>query len=385
MSTPVVPARRRLDGIDVVRGLIMILMALDHTRDFFGSPVAVTATLPLFFTRWITHFCAPTFALLTGTSARLALARKGCAGLSRFLLTRGLWLVLLEVTVVRCLVYQFNVDYHTTLLLVLWSLGCSMILLAALVWLPDWAIAALAVVLIAGHNLLDGLRVASPLWSLVHRQGFLLNTPEHTVFVAYPLVPWIAVVALGYVLGRVYSWVPTLRQAFLFPTGLMLTLAFVALRLLNLYGDPAKWQHGDTFGRTLISFLNVTKNPPSLIFLLMTLGPALILLSLFDSGAPKWMQPAVIIGRVPLFYYIGHFFLLHAAAVVICLVINGSAHWMFASPDLGNYPFTQPPGWGSGLVTVYIMWAVVVMTMYGACRWFAALKQRRRDWWLSYL
>lgn len=362
----------------------MIVMALDHTRDFFGTPAPVTSSGALFFTRWITHFCAPVFFLLTGTGARLSLARKGRPALSRYLLTRGLWIVFLEVVVVRCLAYQFNVDFRVTLLLDLWALGWAMVVLAALVWLPDVALIAIGLAMVVGHNLFDGVRSAHPLWVLLHQQGFLLNSPEHTVFVAYPLIPWIGVSILGFTLGKVYGWVSTLRQAFLFSLGGVMSVACVVLRLINGYGDPSRWRHMDTVSHTLISFFNVTKQPPSLLFLLMTLGPALILLSIADLGTPSSMRPAVMIGRVPLFYYIGHFFLLHAAAAAACLVTYGSAHWMFESPDLGNYPFTQPPGWGVGLPMVYMLWVAVVVAMYPACAWFAALKQRRRDWWLSY-
>ena len=385
MSTSGVFTRRRLDSVDFLRGAIMIVMALDHTRDFFSVAAPITGTLPLFLTRWITHFCAPVFFLLTGTSARLSLARKGRRGLSRYLLTRGLWIGFLEVVVVRCLAYQFNVDFRVTMLLDLWALGWAMVLLAALVWLPDTALIAIGVAMIGGHNLLDGVRSAQPLWVVLHQPGFLLNSTAHTVFVAYPLIPWVGVTILGFVLGRTYEWVGTLRQALLFPLGCVMSLLFLVGRWVDVYGEPVKWRHMGTASQTLISFLNVTKQPPSLLFLLMTLGPALIVLSIADHKTPRWLQPAVTIGRVPLFYYIGHFFLIHAAAVATSLVINGRAHWLFESPDLGHYPFTQPPGWGVSLPTVYLIWLAVVCAMYPACRWFAALKQRRRDWWLSYL
>jgi uncharacterized membrane protein len=213
-----VRARTRLESIDVVRGVIMILMALDHTRDFFGSLAQsptnlATASAPLFLTRWVTHFCAPVFFLLTGTGAYLSLGRRSRGELSRFLLTRGLWLIFLELVIVRCLAYQFNVDYRVTMLLVLWALGWAMILLAALVHLPAGVAAAIGVLMIAGHNLFDGFRAASPLWSILHSPGFVLNTPDHVVFAAYPLIPWVGVTEAGYALGQVYSWDAARRRS----------------------------------------------------------------------------------------------------------------------------------------------------------------------------
>jgi uncharacterized membrane protein len=384
------PRRARLEAVDVVRGVIMVIMALDHTRDFFGIPGQnptnlATASAALFLTRWITNFCAPVFFLLTGTGAYLSLRRKSAAGLSRYLLTRGTWLIFLELVLVRCLAYQFNVDYKVTMLLVLWALGWAMIALAALVRLRPAVVTAIGLVLIAGHNLFDGVRLASPLWSILHAPGFVLNTPDHVVFVGYPLIPWVGVTAVGFGLGQVYSWDAARRRAVLMRLGLASIAAFLVLRGINVYGDPARWtsQHSALF--TALSFLNTTKYPPSLLFLLMTLGPALLFLRLVDGRTPAVLAPARVIGKVPLFYFVLHFVLIHLLAVVICYARSGSAHWLFESPDLGNYPFTPPPGWGFSLATVYLLWAAVVLSMYPLCRWFAGVKQRRSDPWLSYL
>ena len=368
----------------------MIVMALDHTRDFFGIPGQnptnlATASAPLFLTRWITHICAPVFFLLTGTGAALSLRRKSRAELSRFLITRGLWLIFLEIVVLRCLSYQFNVDYRVTMLLVIWALGWAMITLAALVHLRTSIIAAIGVIMIAGHNLLDGARLSGPIWSILHSPGFVINDPAFTVFVAYPLIPWLGVTAAGFALGRIYEWESARRRAFLLRAGVGLTLAFIVLRAINLYGDPSLWTRQATASFTALSFLNTTKYPPSLLFLLMTLGPALLLLRSVDRGTPALLRPALIIGKVPLFYYVLHFTLIHLLAVVVCYLRYGTAHWMFESPDLGNFPFTPPPNWGYSLPVVYLVWAVVVLAMYPLCRWFAALKQRRREAWLSYL
>ena len=390
MNPSVASSRARVESVDVVRGVIMIIMALDHTRDFFGIPGQnptdlANASAALFLTRWITHFCAPVFFLLTGTGAYLSLRRKSQSELSRFLFTRGLWLIFLEVVVVRCFAYQFNFDYRVTMLLVIWALGWSMIVLSALVRLPASVVTAIGAVIIVGHNLLDSVRSANPLWSILHSPGFVLNTPAHVVFVGYPLIPWIGVTAVGYGLGQVYSWDAERRRTSLLRLGLALSVAFLVLRGINIYGDPSSWMPQKTAVFTVLSFMNTTKYPPSLLFLLMTLGPAMIFLSSVDRGTPKVLRPALVIGNVPLFYYMLHFALIHLLAVVVCYVRYGSAHWMFESPDLGHYPFSPPPGWGFSLPVVYLTWAFVVITMYPLCRWFAAVKQRRTDAWLSYL
>lgn len=385
------PTRRtRLESVDVARGVIMIVMALDHTRDFFGIPGQNptdlgSASAALFLSRWVTHFCAPVFFLLTGTGAYLSLRRKTTSELSRYLFTRGLWLIVLEVVVMRCLAYQFNVDYRVTMLLVLWALGWAMIALSVLVRLHVTAVAAFGVVLIAGHNLLDGVKSASPIWSILHSPGFVLNTPEHVVFVAYPLIPWIGVTAIGFALGQIYGWDAERRRAFLLRVGLALCVAFVAIRAANVYGDPSPWTAQKSALFAALSFLNTTKYPPSLLFLLMTLGPALLLLRAVDGGTPRLLRPALVIGKVPLFYFFLHFFLIHLLAVLVCLARYRSAHWMFESPDLGHYPFSAPPGWGYPLPVVYAVWVLVVLATYPLCRWFAGLKQRRSDPWLSYL
>ena len=382
--------RPRLDSVDVVRGVIMIIMAIDHTRDYFGIPGQnptnlATASAALFFTRWITHFCAPVFFLLTGTGAYLSLRKKTPAELARFLVTRGLWLIVLEATVVRCFAYQFNVDYHFTILLILWALGWSMITLGLLVRLPAAMVTAFGAMLIVGHNAFDGVRSTNVLWTILHGQGFVLNAPGRAVFVAYPLIPWIGVTAVGFGLGQVYAWDADRRRRFLTRVGLALTAAFVIVRGINHYGDPSHWTAQKTALFTVLSFLNTTKYPPSLLFLLMTLGPALLFLRAVDGHTPSVLRPALTIGRVPLFYFMLHFTLIHLIAVVVCVVRYGSAHWMLESPDISKYPFTTPPGWGYSLSGVYLVWAIVVVTMYPLCRWFAAVKQRRSETWLSYL
>ncbi|HZW80394.1 MAG TPA: heparan-alpha-glucosaminide N-acetyltransferase domain-containing protein [Candidatus Deferrimicrobiaceae bacterium] len=381
--------RVRIEAIDVVRGVIMILMALDHVRDFFGNSGLnptdpATTTVPLFFTRWITHFCAPVFFLLTGTGAYLSLRKKSKRELSRFLFTRGLWLIFLELTVTRCLGWQFNFDYHVTLLLVLWALGWSMIVLSALVYLPAFAVTAFGVVMIATHNLLDSVDSSNPLWSILHSPNFILNRPGRIVFVTYALVPWIGVTAAGYGLGQIYRWPSERRKPFLLRLGIGLTAAFLVLRGINYYGNPVPWSTQKSAIYTALSFLNTTKYPPSLLYLLMTLGPALLFLGAVDGRTPQWLRPALIVGKVPMFYYLLHIPLIHLIAVTVCYVRYGQVHWMFESPGLAQFPITPPPGWGYSLPIVYLIWFVVVLTLYPMCRWFAGLKQRRSDAWLSY-
>jgi uncharacterized membrane protein len=381
--------RARLESVDVVRGVIMVIMALDHTRDFFGQPGSptnlATASVALFFTRWITHFCAPVFFLLTGTGAFLSLRKRTKPELSRFLFTRGLWLIFLELTLFRCLAVQFNFDYHITIINVLWALGWAMIVLSVLVYLPAWAITTFGVVMIAMHNLLDPIDSANPFWSVLHSPNVIFSSRGHTVLVAYPLVPWVGVTAAGYGLGQIYAWTAARRQAFLLRLGIGLSMAFVVLRAINIYGDPFRWTTQRSAVFTALSFLNTTKYPPSLLFLLMTLGPALIFLWAVDAHTPRLLRPALIIGKVPMFYFLLHFAFIHLLAVVICYARYGHIHWMFESPDIANFPITQPPGWGLTLPFVYLLWAFVVLAMYPICNWYAAVKQRSNNPLLSYL
>jgi uncharacterized membrane protein len=381
--------RARLESVDVVRGIIMIVMALDHTRDFFGAPGSptnlATASIALFFTRWVTNICAPVFFLLTGTGAWLSLRKRTQPELSRFLLTRGLWLIFLDLVLFRCLAVQFNFDYHTTIITVLWALGWAMIVLSMLVHLPPSVVTAFGIAMIATHNLLDSIKSANPLWSILHSPNIILVTPGHIVFLAYPLIPWIGVTAVGYGLGQIYAWETARRRTFFLRLGIGLTIGFVVLRAINIYGDPYRWATQRTPIYTVLSFLNTTKYPSSLLFLLMTLGPALLLLWAVDTHTPRLLRPALLIGKVPMFYYLLHFALIHVLAVIICYARYGHIYWMFESPDLAHYPVTPPPGWGLPLPLVYLIWAFVVLAMYPLCRWYATLKQRRNNPWLSYL
>lgn len=381
-------SRTRIESVDVLRGVVMIIMALDHTRDFFGTFGAnptnlATTTAPLFFTRWITHICAPTFFLLTGTGAGLASASRSKSELSRYLIVRGLLLIVLELTLIRGLAYQFNFDYQVTLLLVIWALGWSMIFLGLIVFLPIPAIAAIGLALIVGHNAFDTVPWNNPLWSILHRPGFVLQG-DRTVFVAYPLIPWIGVTAVGYALAQVYRWEAARRRRFLLQAGAGALVAFVLLRASNLYGDPFPWSRQDSPLFTVMSFLNASKYPPSLLFLLMTSGMSLLFLRWTDAGIPAFLRPTVHYGRAPFFYFVAHFALIHLLAVIVAFSIHGTAHWMFESPTLAEYPFTPPPEWGFTLPVVYAVWFLVVAALYVPCRKVAALKATGRYPWLSY-
>jgi uncharacterized membrane protein len=374
----------RVSSIDILRGLVMVLMALDHVRDFFADvrfdPLDLSqASGPLFLTRWITHFCAPIFVFLAGVSAYLTGRRCTRAELSRFLFTRGLWLVVLEVTLMS-LVWTFNVRYeHGLFLQVIWAIGVSMIVLAALVHLPLRAIATFSIVIILGHNLLDGIEPQSlgawaPLWSLLHVQG-----PIPHAFVAYPLIPWIAVMSLGYCVGAQFELAPQQRtQRFIYFGAASLTV-FVLLRTTNLYGDPADWSLQSTTLHTLLSFVDVQKYPPSLQYLLLTLGTAFLLLATLESARSKFSEVLRTFGRVPLFFYVLHIALAHLAAGIIALATG------YGTALLSDDFMSIPEQWGFGLPVVYLAWLLVVATLYPACRWFAAVKRRRDDWWLSYL
>jgi uncharacterized membrane protein len=381
--------RPRIESVDILRGVVMILMTLDHTREFFGNPAAnptdlQATTAPLFFTRWITHFCAPTFFLLTGTGAFLARRRKSIPELSRFLFTRGLWLIFLEVVVSRGFGWQFNFNYRVTALLVLWALGWAMITLSALVYLPPSVIGAFGVLMIALHNLLDSVRSTNLLWSILHVPNALVTTPRFSIFEGYPLIPWIGVTAAGYSLGQIYGWPVERRRRFLLRLGLVSAALFIVIRAINIYGDPRPWAHQKSAVFTVLSFLNTNKYPPSLLYLLMTLGPALLLLCAMESGTPRWMKPALIFGKVPMFYYLVHIPLIHLFAIAVCYARYGTAYWMFESNDLLSFPVSSPPGWGYSLPVVYLVWLIVVVALYPLCRWFAGVRQRRSDPWLSY-
>ena len=389
-TTSVSSGRSRLASIDRLRGLVIVLMALDHVRDYFtnfafDSTDLEHTTPAMFFTRWITHYCAPTFILLAGISARLVSFRTSRSALQRFLVSRGAWLVLLEFTVVT-FVWNFNFRYPMGLVMqVIWAIGASMCALAGLVALPAPAVGAIGALMIVGHNLLDGISPKvfgawAPLWNIVHVSG---RTPFGVAL--YPLVPWIGVMALGYALGVIYLWDAARRQRMLLALGVASCVAFVALRGLNGYGDPSHWSSQKDAVFTLLSFLKVTKYPPSLLYLLMTLGPASWLLACFERidngshGWGGWSKVFETFGRVPLFAYVVHLALAHLLAGLV------AAAQGFGVTILTNIFIAYPDAWGFGLAGVYCAWLTVVELLYPLCVWFAAWKSRHKQWWVAYL
>lgn len=393
-------ARARLYSVDALRGVVMVIMALDHVRDFFHvyaktfDPLDPAKTwTALFFTRWVTHFCAPTFVFLAGTGAFLSTRRgRTKKELSRFLLTRGLWLILLEVTLVR-FGWLFNFDYHFVLLQVIWAIGWGMIALAGLVFLPVRFVAAFGLATILLHNLLDRFRAADFgewrwLWVVLHEANVTMPKPGYLFLVAYPLVPWVGVMAAGYAFGQILTLGREGRRRILFRIGFAAVALFVVLRALNFYGDPLRWavqERGPWF--TFLSFLNTQKYPPSLLFLLMTLGPSIVALALFDRAREPGplMRPFVVFGRVPMFYYLLHVPIMHVVAIVLAYVRYGHFEWFFMNWLSPGQPQLEPEGYGYGLWVVYAVWLGVVAALYPLCRWFAGVKARRRDAWLSYL
>jgi uncharacterized membrane protein len=390
-DSPPAAFAERVRGLDVLRGLVIVLMVIDHVRYFLSSarfdptdPAQTTAAL--FFTRWITHFCAPVFMLLAGAGAYLSLGRgRTKSEASRFLLTRGLWLLVLELTVAR-FGWQFNLDYGFSSALVFWALGWSMIALAALVWLPVPWVAAFGLLMIAGHNLFDGVSAddwgpLGWLWTILHQPGALALGSGARFFVLYPLIPWIGVMAAGYSFGRLATLPPSRRDRIYLALGAGLTAGFLLLRLSNWYGDPAPWTAQESGGRTILSFLNTTKYPASLLFLLMTLGPAIALLPVLERARGPLAEALLTIGRVPLFFWLLHVPLIHLVALGFSLARYGEIiPWLVRNP-----PTPLPGGYGYGLGVVYAVTFAVVAGLYPLCRWYAGVKRRRRDPWLSYL
>lgn len=389
----------RLFSIDALRGLVMIIMALDHVRDFFHasaaifSPTDLTRTTPiLFFTRWITHFCLPVFMFAAGMGVFFYGQRRTKGQLARFLLARGLWFIALELTVMQ-FAYNFNFSFRfLILLLILWIFGICMLAMAALVYLPARFLAVLSIAVIVLHNCLDGIPASrfgsfAWAWNLLHQPG-VIQVAGKPVLVTYTFLPWIGVMAAGFCFARIFQLEPQARQRIMLRTGAALTLVFIVLRAINHYADPAPWSQQKSLVFTLLSFLNCTKYPGSLDFILMTLGPALLVLAWFDRLTLKDTNPLIVFGRVPMFYFILHFYLIHILVVLAAWLRygNSTAHFIFNPvPSMGGPATLFPANFGYSLWTVYGIWLLVVILLYPLCRWFAGVKATRRDWWLSYL
>jgi uncharacterized membrane protein len=389
----------RIASIDIIRGAVMVLMAVDHVRVYSGLP-AGGPTPGIFFTRWITHFCAPAFVFLAGTSAFLYGRRH--QDLPRFLWTRGIWLVLLELTVIR-LAWTFNLDFaHYLLAGVIWVIGWCMILLALLVRLPTVAVGMIGVLVIASHNLLDGYAGAlsrtlgndatAALWKILYI-GFWagpirLGESGPQLWVLYSIVPWVGVIAAGYGFGSLMTAEPARRRRLCLQLGLGATALFLLLRGFNLYGDPSSWGGPAAAGRPgmprLLSFLNTSKYPASLDFLLMTLGPTIALVPLLEHARGVVARWLIVFGKVPFFFYLLHIPLIHALAIGVSALRQGRVNpWLFTNHPMANPP--APEGYTWPLWQLYATWLVAVLLLYPACAWFAEVKRTRRERWLRYL
>lgn len=398
MATVTTPqVKYRIESIDILRGAIMLIMAIDHIRDFYhGSPeptdLAVTTPI-LFFTRWITHFCAPIFVFLSGISAYLAGTRRTENQLAMFLIKRGLWLLVVEVVLIT-LAITLNPFYNVLILQVIWAIGGSMILLGLLIWLRSslTVIGIIGAIIFFGHNIFDieklGAITDTVIWKLLFSaQGFgapVKVTSTHYVMIAYALLPWTGVMLIGYVFGSLYKKTVDAvnRRKTLLYWGLGTLLLFVVLRFFNVYGDPAPWSVQKTTALSIISFFNVTKYPCSLLYLCMTLGTALVSLSLIENVKNKFTAVLVVFGNVPFFYYLCHWYLIRLSTVVIFFV-SGYNSSQIIDP---NQPLLfQPKGFGFSLLGVYVIWILVIAILYLPCRWFSRYKKTHQQWWLSYL
>jgi uncharacterized membrane protein len=389
--------RSRIQSIDLLRGIVMIIMALDHVRDYFHdkaflySPEDLSqTTAPIFFTRWITHFCAPVFVLLAGISAYLYGEKKGKKALSFFLFTRGVWLVIAEMFIVT-LGWTFNILYPFFNLQVIWATGISMLVLAVIIYMKRWFIFIVGIALIAGHNLLDTIHVqgnglASFVWSLLHEPGNH-NVGKIIFSVRYPILPWIGIIVAGYFAGHLYAadYDAGKRKKILLSTGVASILAFIMLRAGNYYGDAAHWSLQNNEAFSLLSYLNVSKYPPSLLYILMTLGPAFIFLSLAEKPLNAWVSKISMLGRVPMFYYLLHIYLIHFLAVIGAVISGYQWQDMILSVRVNRSP--QLKGYGFNLMTVYMVWISILLLLWPFCKWFDNYKRQHQSsqWWLGYL
>lgn len=391
-------SKTRIQSIDVLRGIVMLIMALDHVRDYFhihafdDDPTNMaTTTVLLFFTRWITHFCAPTFVFLSGVSAFLSGQKRTKKELSKFLLVRGAWLVFVELAIVT-LAWTFNPLYNLFILQVIWAIGWSMIILGLLVRLPFQIILTYGLLVVFGHNILDYAEAARNgqvglLWNILHH-GFFTPIPlgeNRTALIIYAFLPWSGVMALGYCFGtwfknNVSSQIRTKRLIWL---GTLLIGLFIVLRFINGYGNPTHWStqpRGAVY--TFLSFLNTTKYPPSLMFLCMTLGPAILLLVFLEKMQNRFSKILIMYGRVPFFYYVIHLFFIHLICVILFFASGYNANQIVDT----RTPFLfRPLNFGYDLPVVYAVWLFVIIALYWPCKWFNQYKSTHHQWWLSYV
>src|SRR5688572_10678481 len=386
---------QRVDSIDLLRGLVMIIMAIDHTRDFFHAPawtedpLNLNTTSPiLFFTRWITHFCAPVFVLLAGTSIYFQALRKTKKELSVFLLKRGLWLILMEIFVMN-FAFSFDITFSFTAIQVIWAIGISMVIMGLMIWLPFPAILITGLLIVFLHNSLDPyeatLNGQSPgiLYDLIHRQSFH-PVGNFSLFILYPFLPWTGLMMLGYCFGRLLtSFKGEERTKVLLWLGVGLVLFFIGLRISNAYGENQHWSTQKNFLYSIFSFINTDKYPPSLLYLCMTIGPAILFLALV-KGRNALSNYITVFGRVPFFYYVLHFYLLHIVSS-ICFLARGHSLAEGTTLYPGSLIRFNIPGEGYSLWVVYIVWICVILVLYPLCKWYSEYKRTHSHWWLSYL
>lgn len=381
----------RIYSIDVLRGLIMIIMALDHVRDFFhvsamtSDPLDPQTTNPaLYFTRWVTHFCAPLFVFLSGLSVHLMNGRKSKAEIARYLFTRGLWLIFIEMTVVS-FGLTFNPQMNLIILQVIWAIGVSFLALSALVFLPWQAVLGIGLLITVTHNLLDSAP-HSAFMEFAHNTKYTYYEifPGHGAVVFYPFIPWIGILLMGYGSGRIFlqDVSAARRRNILFTAGATMIVLFFVVRGINVYGDLRTWAPQSTAMKTVFAFMNVTKYPPSLVYSLITIGPGLLALAALEHARGKLADIAKVYGSVPFFYYILHFYIIHTLCVIVFFA-SGYGTDKIVSMQV---PFLfRPPEFGYPLWVVYIIWIAVVAVLYRPCKWFSRYKREHKQWWLSYL
>ncbi len=398
MQQSLLTTKKRIDSIDLLRGIVMVIMALDHVRDYFHAgnflydPADMSQTnAPVFFTRWVTHFCAPVFVFLAGTSAFLIGEKKSKKQLSTFLLKRGLWLMLLEITIIA-FAWNFDPAFRFFRLQVIWVIGLSMVIMSVIIYLPAKIILAAALLILFAHNLLDNIHATGNsfsdyLWAQLHeRRRFSFG--NHTISTGYPVIPWLGIMMLGFSFGELYKkgMDAALRKKYLLMIGGTAIILFLVIRGVNIYGDMKPWENQHSIILTICSFLNVTKYPPSLLYTLMTLGPALIILMLLEKPLNEPGKMLVRIGRVPLFFYILHLFLIHLLATVAVVLSGRPFTDMVFITNMNAKDAPWLSGYGFSLGVTYLVWVLVVALLYPLCKWYDNYKINHKEkWWLSYL
>lgn len=387
----------RVESLDILRGWVMVIMALDHVRDyfhygaFFSDPTDLETTTPiLFFTRFITHYCAPVFVFLAGSSAFLYGQNKPKKVVSKFLLTRGIWLIFLEI-VLNNLIWKFDLTYSLIIFQVIWAIGLSMVFLSFLIYLPKKWLLVVATVLVAGHNLLDGIvmegnSLKSILWYILHQDNFLVLGPDKILGFHYPIIPWVGLMIFGYCFGSFYKkdFDPTLRKKWLLILGISLTGLFFIIRGINVYGDLVPWSTQKNGVYTFLSFMNVTKYPPSLVYVLITIGPSLLLLYFLENFNNRFSNYLIVFGRVPLFFYFLHVLVIHGLALLGMVIFGGEWQNMILTADV--FRNAKLIDYGYSLWVVYWVWIGVILLLYPLCYKYMVYKiTHKKYWWLSYL